>query len=161
MNFLYSVNSWIAYALGEEFFGDTHFVWCSEYFDPSQESKLLGRSPPPSSSPKEILAQLAKDVTSNDRHSAKIKSVREGLIKGIRVRLAAREITATAASIAEDVVNQAEIRDFEPVLYVIDRKAVASRLIIVPIADKATPFSSEFKIERLHRSEFDPLMLTS
>ena len=158
--FLYSTNCWLAYLLGEEYYGGTHFVWCSRYFDPMRRPGTLGRTPPPTSSPKDIFTALAKEVHGVDRHGFKIQSLRDGLARGAAIRRDNKEVTLQKYQEIIEVIGAAEIVDFTPLLYVIDARATQDRLEAVPTAQKAHPLSDEYKIARLHSREFDVLDLT-
>ena len=131
-------------------------MWCSRHFEAPEK---LGRAGPPSSTPKAIFYRLASDVATGDRHSAKIKSLREGLRRGAALRFASGEITVDQHNEVTGIIDNAELNDFAPRLYVIDMTKVAHRLVIVPAASRANSFSDEFQIECLRSNEFDVLNL--
>ena len=80
---LYSVNPYLKYHIHQKYRGDTHFVWCSEYFD---SRKLGGFSAgsliPPSSNPGSLYEDLKEAVESEDEGNLKIISTEE-LVKVI------------------------------------------------------------------------------
>jgi hypothetical protein len=104
---------------------------------------------------------LAKEVQGGDRHSAKIKSLKIGLINGAAIRLAAGEIDAAVHALIVEVIEESETVDFAPLLYVIDFRAVQNRLRPVKPSDRAHPLSDEYKLERLKSDEFDILDITA
>lgn len=159
--FLYSTNCWLSFAIGQKYYKGTHFVWCSDQFDPGTASVTSGRIGPPTSSPREILNSLAREVRAGDRHSAKIASLRQGILRGAQIRHNSGEITLGAASDIQFMVEHAETRDFVPLLFVISKSRVRSRLIDVPVDKRAHPLSAEFQIERLRTGDFDVVDLFS
>ena len=81
---LYSVNTWLAFCINENFYNQLHYVCCAPYFSSRDEQGAIsgGVLPPRSSLPSEIYRELFLDVQSNDKDSAKIKANRLGLVNG-------------------------------------------------------------------------------
>lgn len=77
---LYSTNVFMKYLIQKQYFGDVHYVWCSEHFD----SRTLARNSPgaliaASSNPFEIYKEIQRDVHAGDKHSAKITAQKASL----------------------------------------------------------------------------------
>jgi hypothetical protein len=155
---LYSTNTWLALNLSARFYGGIHWVYCAPVF------ALMAATPhaplqPPSSSPKNIYWELEKDVRAGDRHSWKIAQNRAGLKKGALLKQSAGLITASEAADITWIVDNADIAQFRPLLYVIPRAGVASRLKRVSPRSAASPFSDEYILEDLANGEFEALEL--
>jgi hypothetical protein len=153
---LYSANTWLAYAIGEHYYGGYHYVWCTPYFDPSGVPSI-NYAVPPSSSPIEIYRGLRNDVTKGDRHSSKISANKAGIVAGVDARRKACEITEEAAKEIVAILEDAELRDFRPVLFVIPFSLVRDMVVPVPVGQRAHPLSAEFIIPRLPRNCFDAI----
>jgi hypothetical protein len=62
---------------------------------------------------------------------------------------------------AQDVLYQldhADLKDWRPLLYVINRASVAPRLLLVPPEKRANPVSPEWTLADLAPHEFDVLV---
>lgn len=154
---LYSTNTWLAYTVAERFYGGEHYVWCTPYF--SVRSAPPYASVPPTSCPGAIYHQLDAEVRAGDRHSGKIKENRDGIKRGAKVMLLAGTIDEHEHEEIEAIVDNAQIQEFRPMIYVIPAHLVADRLGRVAVADRAHPLSVEYTIERLPRSAFDVIDL--
>lgn len=154
--FLYSTVSWVSYVIGEEYYAGTHFVWCSPVFDANHAPKISA-SPPPTSSPKEIYQALLAEVSRGDRHSAKIASLKAGIVRGAEIRRARSEISDAQLADIKDIIALAETRDFRPLLFIISYEKVRTLVKSVAVSSRAHPLSPEFQIESLPRSAFDIL----
>jgi hypothetical protein len=159
---LYSTNPALKLLIQREYRGDLHYVWCSEFFDsraaPSFSlATLIGRS----SNPADIYKELTQDVSpAFDRHSAKITQ-----IKGSLTALASEWFRDGAISeMARDeiiyLLNHAGPHEWRPLLYVIPRTAVASRMKEVPPAQRSG-FGREWIVEDLAPGEFDVIEFRS
>lgn len=150
---LYSTNTWLAYWIAECYYGGEHFVWCSPFFSPRQAPAYANVSP--TSCPSAIYHALDQEVRAGDRHSAKIRENRLGLVNGAQRKRTDGVIDQLQEREIVDIVNGAETRDFRPLLYLIPRELVPGMLKGVPVADRAHPLSIEYVIERLPRAAFD------
>jgi len=150
-NFLYSVNTLLAYNINEHFYNGIHYVWCSPRFDQ--------RGNPPSSNPKDIANSLNNDLQGSDRHSSKIEQNRTGLLKGVNAKHSAGIISDEKKDELLYIITNAEITHFKPLIYVIDKRAVQNNLIYVPASKKASLFSQEYLIEQLETHQFDIINL--
>jgi len=151
---LYSTNTWLAHKVSKEYYDDFHFVWCSPYFSARSVSGY-DYTNPPSSSPGEIYDRLFADVAAGDRHSAKIKDNRWGIIEGAEKKCLEGRITRKQLREIREVVKDAEMLKFRPLLYIIPFASVVNMIKDAPIHARANPLSKEYIIERLPRSHFD------
>jgi hypothetical protein len=151
---LYSTNTWLAYKISKEYYGDVHYVWCSPYFSfKSLTSHDVAN--PPSSSPGEIYDRLFEDVRYGELHSAKIDANRVGLINGANKKAAAGVITTQQKREIHSIVKRAERSSFRPLLYIIPFALVTDLIVNVPVKSRAHPLANEFIIEMLPRRYFD------
>jgi hypothetical protein len=114
---------------------------------------------PPSAIPGEIYDRLHEDVNRGDRHSSWIVRNRARLIKGAECKEREGVISATQREEITNVVTDAEVRDFRPLLYVMPFGRVRRWTKEVPMNERAHPMSVEFIIESLPRQAFDVLEL--
>ncbi len=156
---LYSVNTWLAFQITEKYFFGEHYVWCNPRFDGADISPLLWNTPR-SSTPRAVAAELSRDISTSDHHSAKIAQNRAGILTGAKIRHDNGLVSDTELADIASIVEVAELRDFAPLLYVIVISDDLSKLIVdVSPAERAHPLSDECKIERLPRRCFDVLPL--
>lgn len=155
---LYSVNTWLAYMIAERYYRGIHYVWCTPHFDPSSEPPL-NYIVPPSSSPVEIYRTLRKDISSGDRHSAKIDSNKSGILRGVKAKRSEGVIDHDGEEEITSIIEVSDVNAFRPMCYVIPFCLVRDRARPVPIGERAHPLSPEFKIEALPRNCFDAIGL--
>jgi hypothetical protein len=151
---LYSANTWLAYAIAEQYYGGIHYVWCTPHFD-SNAVAPQDYAVPPSSSPSEILLGLSEEVKRGDRHSAKIQANRSGILRGAHNHRNAGNITEAQAAEIASILDQAQVSDYRPLLYVIPYTSVKRLVRALDPAEKAHPLSQEYVIDRLPRAAFD------
>lgn len=151
---LYSTNTWLAYKISKEYYGDVHYVWCSPYFS-AKSIPAYDYTNPPSSTPGEIYDRLWYDATRGDLHSARISANRTGIIEGANRKAALGTINAIQKREIYSIVKQAETMSFRPLLYVIPFALVVEVVKDVPVDRRAHPFSKEFTIESLPKRWFD------
>ena len=157
---LYSTNTWLAYIISQEYYNGVHYVWCTPYFDPRSQTSL-DVAVPPTSSPYEIYHSLHEEVVRGDRHSAKIRDNKAGILRGATAKREAGVITEQQESEIVSIVEQAQLTDYKPLLYVIPYAPVAGLIREVPISKRAHPLSKEYIIEQLPRKYFDPIEMTT
>jgi len=154
---LFSTNAYLKYLIQLRFRGDVHYVWCSEYFDSNTLSRYAaGAGSAPSSNPADIYRQLSLDVTNKDRHSLKISAQKASLTKLAINWERNGEITSDEKAEIIFMVDNAAFDDWRPLLYVIPRSLVSSRIKIVPIHLRAS-YGVEYIVEDLKRTEFEIL----
>lgn len=151
---LYSTNVYLKYHLQNRYYGNVHYVWCSEAFDSSKLSAYSGTQVPPSSDPSSIYRELLRDVSGKDTHSAKI-TAQKASFQSLALRFAKDGRIDKATK--EDILYMIKTADFSywrPLLYVIPRAPVEPRMKLVPMKNRAG-FGDEFIIADLRPSEFD------
>lgn len=155
---LYSCSTWLAYNICQHYYGQTHYAWCSPYFDPS--SKLSQHNCiPPSSSPRDIYWSLKKDIKNGDMHSAKVRDVRRGILKGAGIKRKAGIITSVEHMEILEIVRRSALVGFAPLMFAIPVHPVAGLITAVAIRHRANPLSEEYTIENLPRKFFDAFEL--
>ena len=152
---LYSTNPRIKLLIQERFRRDRHYVWCSESFDSTALGRYNGAALiPPSSNPRSIYRELRDGVRGGDRHNDKINNTRTSLKALATTWQNAGEITADEKQEIVWLADNPDLTYWNPLVYVIPRHIVASRLILVPVAQRAS-FGAEYIIQDLDRNEFD------
>lgn len=147
INFLYSINSLLAYKINEEFYSGNHYVWCAPKFN------CIGN--PPSSNPKEIMKMIWADVNLHDKHSPKIMQNKLGLLNGVEIKYKNNTINEEQREELIKIINGVDLTYFRPLIYIISYPKVKNKIIKVSSTEKADWFSSEYKIENLKSNEFD------
>lgn len=155
---LYSTNTWLGYIISQKYYGGVHYIWCTPDFYTNNQSGI-DTTTPPTSTPYEILISLREEVRRGDRHSAKIKENKIGLLRGASFKKGQGVITQEQEDEISQIINNAEIRDFRPLLFVIPYEQTKHLIRAVPIADRAHPLSIEYVIEDLPRNLFDVIEL--
>lgn len=160
-NLLYSTNTWLAFIVAETYYNGVHYVWCTPHFGDPHSQASRGREDvlPPSSNPYEIYRRLDEEVSSGDRHSAKVQANKAGILRGADSKRKAGVITAQQQRDIASMVEGADLSYFSPLLYPILYERVSALLREVPISEKAHPFYKEYIIEELPRKHFDPIRL--
>lgn len=153
---LYSTVAQLAHAIAEEFYGEFYAV-CSPGFD--EDSPYL-RLQPPSSTPRDIYASLWSDVRRRDRHSAKIASIKAGMLYAADLKHRSGIITDTQKDHILGMIGAAEFMDYKPLLYVIPYNIAAHLLVHTSRAERASEYSEEYTFHTLSRNLFDVLDLT-
>jgi len=152
---LYSVNPYLKYYIHQKYRGDIHFVWCSEHFD----SRKVGGSSsgsmiPPSSNPASLYEDLKEAVDSEDEGNLKIIQQKNSL-KSLAIDWeTAGQITTAEKEEIILSIDKGYFKQWHPLIYVIPRALVDSRLIHVSRPSRAS-LGMEFQIHDLKGSEFD------
>ncbi|HYH81570.1 MAG TPA: hypothetical protein VEX86_17325 [Longimicrobium sp.] len=150
---LYSTNAHIGYAIAERFYGGVHYAWCSPVFDGTTAAAHINI--PPTSSPAGIYRNLWEETSRGELHSNSIPRVRDGIRRGAKAKRAAGIIGAAQYEEITEILQDAAVREFRPVLYIIPYERVAELVADVPVRMRAHPLSVEFKVEALPRECFD------
>lgn len=153
---LYSANTHLAFHLAERYYKQIHWVWCGPAFD-ARDSRPI--AVPPSSNPAEIIEGLYQDVMRGDRHSTKISDNRAALRGAANERRMQGVITASQQYEITYLIENAELREFRPLLFVIPFSKVRKRVQRISIEEWASPLYPEFVIPDLPRRCFDILEL--
>ena len=155
---LYSTNTWLAFNIAERYYRGDHYVWCTPFFNGRSDKGGAGFVPP-TSCPAEIYRSLYGECRAGDRHSARIEQNRQGIIWGAEAKWNAGIISDDRQEEIASVVERAEVRDFEPIIYVMPYRRVVRLVKEVPVKDRAHPLSVEYVIESLPRRLFDVIKL--
>lgn len=129
-------------------------MWCSPEFEGAKLGKYsIGSYQPPSSDPATIYRQLKAAIRSPDQHDPKIAS-QKSTISGLAIKLAADgQILESERDEIVAMLSKASITDWRPLIFVIPYERVASRVKIVPVADRAS-IEPEYIISDLADDEF-------
>ena len=153
---LYSTNVLLKLLIQEQFFGDMHYVWCSECFDSSKEYAYSGRALVGSTSnPADIYRELRRAVETSDQHCLKIKEQKASL-SALAVRAAGSGDISTQSK--EDIVHMVEtaaMGHWRPVIYVIPANASVRKKAQEVPRRKCASAGPEYIIPDLRRSAFD------
>lgn len=146
----FSAVSTLAYKINEQFYDGKHFVYCTQYFDNPPDQIF---TTPPSSSPILIYERFEKESQSSDRFAFQIESNKIGLRRGAEKREADKIISPKTKKIVLNVIEAAQHKEFEPLLYIIPVEKVKNKLIEVDYNERADPFFDEYTID-LEKGEF-------
>jgi hypothetical protein len=156
---LYSTNVFLKFLIQQKFRNDEHYVWCSDSFDATTGAKYSASSlAAPSSNPAEIYKQLKSEVQNKERHSYKINAQKASLTSLAIDWEGNGVISPDNKDEIVFMIMNATFDDWRPLLYIIPRALVESRLKMVPIHKRAS-FGDEFIVEDLRRDEFDVIEL--
>lgn len=157
--FLYSVNSHFSVQVSNQYRRGVFYAWCSECFSATQQPGLDPSSlVAPSSDPMVIYEQLYLAVAREDRHDSKIKGYKRTFKRLADEWWSAGDITKAERDEIITNCKQQSFRMWRPLLFVISRPAVETRLKKVP-ATKRAGVGDEFTIADLRSEEFDILEL--
>ena len=151
---LFSTVSYWKYLVQRRFRDDTHYVWCSEYFDPaSRADRDPDSQTGPTSNPRAIYETLNEAVENSDKHCEKIKD-QESTIRELAVRWDQEDIISEDEALEIlSMMDEGAFRNWRPLLYVIPTVGVADRAQFVPYHRRAS-VGREWIIEDLDGSEF-------
>ena len=154
---LYSTNSFLKFSIRQRYYGDSHFVWCSECFDSRTQGSYAAASlTAPSSNPCQIYSELLNGSKQKDLHCQKIN-----LQKAAILAITDKDHQAGLLSqvTKEDIVYQVTHADFDswrPLLYIIPRASIVPATRIVPVPRQSCASQGdEFTISDLKAGEFD------
>ena len=160
----YSIQSYLAYYINEEYYRGEHYVWVAPYFDSAAKDGLTAKVSV-TSNPKDIYNAFSKDVYTRDNHYTRgqIESNINGLIRGAHAKRKAGVITETQEEEIKGMIKtigaNGDYHYFQPLIYVIPHEVVKTRVKRVPYAEAAMPLSPEYKINDLQSHEFDVILL--
>ena len=153
---LWSASNMLKFRINEYYLGH-HYTWCSPAFEGAALPRgALGHSPGASSDPATIYRRLHNDVRTRDKHSNEIQRQRDSL-KTAALMHRGTAITVDMAHEIGEIVDNADIQDFEPVLYAIPYTPVQARVERVKPASGAS-ITPEYLIADLKSSEFQMIM---
>jgi len=155
---LYSAQSWIAYALNEEFYEHYHYVWCSPFLNPEQDA-LTTHFFADTSVPGRIYKFLNEEATKRTSSRQWIKRNKVGLLNGVKSKKAEGVIDEKTAKALVQYILDAKPLDFRPVLYIIPYAKVKKSIEVIAPGKGAHPLSVEYRVRRLPRKSFDVQVL--
>lgn len=143
---LYSVGTKLAYKINKRYYGGVHYVWCADSFNSKEQ--------PPTSNPCTIIKRFLEQISSGDRHTYEIDNNKAGILKGARAKLNAGVIDNRQYREIRNIVSVADLKAFFPVLYIMETSKVRHKCEEVPIKDRASDESFEYKITSLEEGEY-------
>jgi hypothetical protein len=156
---LWSTATWLKWHIQEEYFGGTHYVWCSPVLNSRSTgfySASAGR--PASSDPFTIYHEIYDAIRTGDRHCAKIAE------QGTNLMATATKLELDGI-IDEDTRNKvlalvkfATLTDWRPLIYCIPWDPVASRVEEID-ANLRAGVAKEYRIRDLTADEFQLIEL--
>src|ERR1022692_859992 len=115
---LYSTNTWLAFNIAERYYRGRHYIWCTPFFNGRSDKGEAGFVPPPSC-PWEFYRSLYGEWRAGDRHSMKIAQNRDGILRGVQANRSSGVTSERREREIASIVERADIRDFEPLVYVV------------------------------------------
>ena len=150
--YLFSVGTHFAKKINETYYNNTHYVWCTTHYDSKKQ--------PVTSNPKSICKRWLELVHTGDRHAVEFSNNLAGILRGAQAKLEQGVIDQNQFSEIGQLINLAKYKDFFPVIYIIDiNKVGQTRCKEVPIKDRASDNSIEYKVEDLAAGEFQVIEL--
>lgn len=146
---LYSAGTKLAYRINEHYYGDIHYVWCTDRYHSKDQ--------PPTSDPQSICSRLLHIVSTGDKHAVEIEGQKAGILRGAEAKYRSGVITDEVHKTICQMVNIATYSDFTPVLYVISGTRVKHKCEIVESKTRASDSSVEFLISELSKDDFQLL----
>lgn len=144
---LYSVNTALAYRINSNYYRGIHYVWCTTTFH--------SQTQPSTSDPQAIANRWLQILSTRDRHAKEFNGNKVGILKGAEVKFNSGVINEYDYELIRQMVDIARYSDFYPALYLIHSDKVIFRCNEVPVVDKASDSSEEYRIDDLSESEFD------
>lgn len=146
-SYLFSVGTRFSKKINEIFYKNKHYVWCTTLYDCDKQ--------PITSNPKSICKRLLEVIHTKDRHAVEIENNIAGVLRGAQAKLDKGEIDEDQFKLIGQFINLAEYDSFFPIIYIIDvNKVGEDRCKEVPLEERASDCSIEYKIEDLSEGEF-------
>lgn len=155
---LYSTQSWAAFALNQEFYGQYHYVWCSPFLNPEKDTTTTHFFAD-TSVPGRIYKFLSEESSGKKKSRQWIRRNKIGLLNGVKSKLAGKVIDKKTAKALNQYIMTADPIDFRPVLYIIPYAKVSNIVKKVDPGKGAHLFSVEYRIHQLPRKLFDVQVL--
>lgn len=151
---LFSTVTYWKYYIQRHYRNDTHYVWCSEHFDPSKTSEYSAHNPTgPTANPRSIYETLKEAVQNRDTHCQKIQD-QKSTIRELAVEWNQNDqITGRQAQEIHMMMEEGDFQNWRPLLYVIPSTLVEDRVQFVPYENRAS-LGPEWVIENLDGGEF-------
>lgn len=143
---LYSVGTKLAYKINNRYYKGIHYVWVTDSFNSKDQ--------PPTSNPCTIIKRYLEQISSGDRHAIEINNNKAGILRGAKAKLDAGIITKTQYKEIGSLVSCADYRAFFPILYIMETPKVLGKCKAVPVEERASDDSFEYKITDLANGEY-------
>lgn len=147
--FLFSQSTKLANMIDKKFYGNKHYVWCSE--------SIHDINQPPTSDPISRCNQLLQIIKTGDRHASEINEHISGILAGAKAKLKSKEISKEQEELIREFMSFLSVigyKAFLPIIYVIDYNKVKDRCEYINPPDKASDCSSEIRITDLQPGEY-------
>jgi hypothetical protein len=95
----------------------------------------------------------------DDVQDPKLVSLRAGLRKGAKVKKRTGILSDDLHREVTQIIGSTRPNHYRPVLYIIRRDVVTSRMQTVPVKRRANPLAFEYVIPDLKETEFEALFL--
>lgn len=116
---LFSINTHLAFYIAQRYYGGLHYVWCSDFLTPWDDSGPPYLGVPPTSSPFHIAINFAWEVRGMDQHGLYIASNKRGLRRGAEAKHAQGVINDDTLGEILGIIDNAHPGEFQPFLYII------------------------------------------
>lgn len=146
--FLFSTTTRFAYNIDNDFYGGKHYVWVALKFDDLDVQAA-------NSNPLTIANNFIREVATTDGHCDRINANIVGVRNGARIMSQMGKIDQDTKQRIINRIKDAYYEDFLPLVYVVNTKKIASRIIEVPPDEAALPTSPEYKILDLQAGEYE------
>lgn len=149
----YSTQTVLANYINTTYYKNTHYIWCSPTCDPDKVAYT--------SNPYYIYKELCKEVNIDDDHYYRpyIRQNAAGLKKGVKAKLKAGVITPEIADEINGLIGvtlkKKDYQRFFPLIYIIPKDKVLSKIEVVPPKERATIVSNEYRVVELDGTDFD------
>jgi len=156
---LYSTNPYFSVEVARKYRDGNFYAWCSEVFSAGQQA---GDAPTSlvaaSSDPRTVYEQLKRAVESEDEHDGRIEGYKKTFKRLASSWFASGEITEEQRDEIQALCKKPSWKLWRPLLYVVPRLPVESRLTLVKPHKRAGP-GLEYTISDLKAAEFDIIEL--
>lgn len=147
--FLFSQSTKLAYKIDKKFYGNKHYVWCSE--------SIHDVNQPPTSDPISRCNRMLQIIKTGDRHASEINGHISGILAGVQAKYKSGEISKKQKKLICECITYSTTfgyKEFLPIIYVINYKKVKDRCEYVKFNNKASNHSSEIRITDLKPDEY-------
>lgn len=148
---LYSTCTELAYRIAKDYYNRVFYVWCTDSFD----SQLQ----PGTSNPRTLCQRYLDQIIKHDRHAHEIENNKAGILKGANEKLKSGVITEEQYKEISAKIYYSNPEDFYPVIFLINKRLVKKRMIVVKPSDAASDSSVEYIIPDLQWNEFEVIRI--
>lgn len=147
---LFSVNTYLAYAIAQKYYSATHYAWFTTQFD-------FGNQQPASSNPRSICRDILEAIATDDHHCEKLVRIKNGILQGAYEKRKNGIISGEQELEIRALVTRSDhyLDLLMPVVFVTSWEKLESYCERMGIADIASPCSIEYLSRELPRTAFD------